>query len=81
MSYLSNTDADRKKMLQTIGVGALEDIFQDIPHKLRLNRPLDIPALSEMEVLSEVDRLSRQNRQGAVCSPAAACTIILSPRR
>jgi glycine dehydrogenase subunit 1 len=67
MSYLSNTDADRQKMLGKIGVGSLEDIFQDIPHKLRLNRPLDIPSLSEMEVLTELERLSLQNRQGAIC--------------
>jgi glycine dehydrogenase subunit 1 len=67
MSYLSNTDADRKKMLAMIGVGSLEDIFQDIPHKLRLNRPLDIPSLSEMEVLAELERLSLQNRQGTIC--------------
>ncbi len=67
MSYLSNTDADRKKMLQKIGVGTIEDILQDIPHKLRLNRPLNIPALSEMEVLAEIERLSLMNRQGSVC--------------
>ena len=67
MPYLSITDADRKKMLQKIGVGSFEDILQDIPHKLRLNRPLNIPALSEMEVLAEVERLSLQNRQGTIC--------------
>ena len=67
MSYLSNTDADRKKMLGKIGVGSLDDIFKDIPGKLRLNRPLNIPALSEMEVLAEIERLSLQNRQGTAC--------------
>ena len=67
MSYLSNTDADRAHMLGKIGVGSLEEIFRDIPEKLRLNRPLNIPALSEMEVLAEIERLSKQNRQGSIC--------------
>ena len=67
MAYISTTDADRTRMLAKIGVGSLEEVFQDIPEKLRLNRPLNIPALSEMEVLSELDRLSKLNRQGSVC--------------
>ena len=67
MAYISTTDGDRAKMLGKIGVGSLEEIFRDIPEKLRLNRPLNIPALSEMEVLAEIEHLSKQNRQGSIC--------------
>jgi len=67
MSYISNTDADRRKMLQAIGVNDFDDILADIPEKLRLNRPLDIPALSEMEVLAEIERISQENLTGSVC--------------
>ena len=51
MSYISNTDDDRKKMLQTIGLDNFEEIINVIPDGLRLHRQLDITALSEMEVL------------------------------
>ena len=67
MSYISNTDADRAEMLAKIRVGSLEEIFRDIPEKLRLNRPLNIPALSEQDVLAVLEGLSRQNRQGSTC--------------
>lgn len=67
MSYISNTDADRKRMLEKIGVGCFEDIIQDIPKRLRLSRSLDIKALSEMEVLAEIDRLAAENHNGTLC--------------
>ncbi len=89
MSYISNTDTDRKKMLETIGVGSFEDIISDIPERLRLNRPLDIPALSEMEVLAEIDSLAAENQSGTICFagggvydhfiPAAVGTIVNRP--
>ena len=42
--YTSATDADRKAMLDAIGVGSLEDLFAEIPEGVRLRRPLDLPA-------------------------------------
>jgi glycine dehydrogenase subunit 1 len=89
MPYIPNTDDDRRKMLARIGVGKLEDLFEAIPSELRLNRPLNIPALSEMELLREIRRLSRENREGLVCFagggvydhfiPAAVDSIISRP--
>jgi glycine dehydrogenase subunit 1 len=67
MSYLSNTDTDRRKMLDKIGAGCFEDIIADIPEALRLDRPLDITALSEMEVLAEIGQMSRDNGAGKTC--------------
>ncbi len=67
MPYIPNTDDDRRKMLARIGVEKLEDLFEAIPPGLRLNRPLNIPALSEMELLREIELLSRENRDGLVC--------------
>ncbi len=89
MPYIPNTDDDRRKMLQRIGVKSLEDIFGVIPEKLRLNRPLDIPSGSEMEILREAQALSKENRDGLICFagggvydhfvPAAVDTIISRP--
>jgi glycine dehydrogenase subunit 1 len=59
--YFPHTDADREAMLQTIGVEKLEDLFKDIPPKNRfpdLNLP---PALTEMEVLTEMQDLAWAN--------------------
>ncbi len=67
MPYIPNTDNDRQKMLAKIGVDKIEDLFENIPKELRLNRPLDIPALSELELLREIKSLSSENRSGLVC--------------
>jgi glycine dehydrogenase subunit 1 len=67
MSYLSHTDADRKKMLETIGARTFADLIDDIPERLRLGRPLDIAPLSEMEVLAEIDAMSRDNGTTKTC--------------
>jgi len=89
MSYISNTDDDCKKMLQTIGLKSFEEIIDVIPDGLRLQRSLDIQALSEMEVLDEIKRLSEENQTGVVCFaggdvydhfiPAAVGTIVNRP--
>ncbi|MHB8656878.1 MAG: aminomethyl-transferring glycine dehydrogenase subunit GcvPA [Solirubrobacteraceae bacterium] len=60
--YTSATDADRKQMLATIGVGSIEELFADIPQELRLGRPLALDeGLSEQEVYGELRELARRN--------------------
>ncbi|MDP2953882.1 MAG: aminomethyl-transferring glycine dehydrogenase subunit GcvPA [Chloroflexota bacterium] len=59
--YIPNTEADRQAMLRAIGVPSAEGLFQDIPEGKR-HPPLRLPPpLSEMELLRELDYLSRQN--------------------
>lgn len=69
-SYLPHTDNDRKAMLAAIGVAATDDLFQDVPANLRLNRPLDLPpALSEPELIKSLQALAKANTsiEDAVC--------------
>ena len=66
MTYVPNTDDDRRRMLKRIGVDKFEDLLDMIPDELRLNRPLDIPSLSEMELLREIEGLSSESREGLV---------------
>ncbi|KAA3635556.1 MAG: aminomethyl-transferring glycine dehydrogenase subunit GcvPA [Calditrichaeota bacterium] len=67
MSYISNTPDDQKKMLAKIGVEKLEDLFEPIPEGLRLKRPLDIQALSEIELLAELEEFSKRNDENLTC--------------
>lgn len=59
--YFPHTDADREAMLNTIGVESLQELFQDVPAKQRFPE-LDLPpALTEMEVLTEMQDLAWAN--------------------
>jgi len=59
--FIPHTDADTEAMLHAIGVKKLDDLFQDVPAKVRfptLNLP---PALTEMEVASEMQDIALAN--------------------
>lgn len=63
MNYISNTPAERERMLKTIGIERIEDLFSAIPEAVVLDRPLNIPAgLSELELLKEVKKKAARNR-------------------
>jgi glycine dehydrogenase subunit 1 len=60
--YTSATDDDRREMLASIGVGSIEELFADIPAKLRLRQPLALdPGRSEQEVFEELRALAAKN--------------------
>ncbi|HUY90735.1 MAG TPA: aminomethyl-transferring glycine dehydrogenase subunit GcvPA [Pirellulales bacterium] len=62
MPYLLNTPEDQKAMLDAIGVGSIDDLFEMVPSELRLARPLDLPpALTELELTSHLSRLANKN--------------------
>ena len=62
MSYLSLTDADSEAMLDAIGVPSVDELFRDIPERLRLDRPLALePALSEQELVEHLTALAAKN--------------------
>ena len=61
-SYTSATDADRREMLATIGVASIEELFADIPARLRLDRLPDVDGgLAEQEVYEELRALAERN--------------------
>jgi len=61
--YIPNTDADKKRMLESIGASSVEDLFVDIPKELRLDRPLNIAdGLSELEVSKHLWELAGKNK-------------------
>ncbi len=59
--YLPNTDADRRAMLQEIGVSSADELFQDVPQKFRNVQFKLPPPLSELELKEELRQLSDRN--------------------
>ncbi|MGZ4135604.1 MAG: glycine dehydrogenase, partial [Tumebacillaceae bacterium] len=61
-SYIPHTEADRKKMLDSLGINSVEELFSDIPDKARFKRELDIPEkLSELELNRYFGKLAAKN--------------------
>src|SRR5438067_10410428 len=57
-------------MLASIGVKSIDELFQQVPEAVRLQRPLDVPpALSEIELTRHIQQLARRNQSAddAVC--------------
>ncbi len=60
--YTSATDSDREAMLAAIGAGSIDELFADLPEKVRLDRPLEIAdGLAETEVVDHLTRLAARN--------------------
>src|SRR5690349_16471392 len=63
MRYLPLSDADRGAMLAAIGVGAIDDLFRDVPGGLLLDGPIAglPPHASEMAVERHMGALAAKN--------------------
>ncbi|WP_312092236.1 aminomethyl-transferring glycine dehydrogenase subunit GcvPA [Niallia sp.] len=60
--YLPMTEQDQKEMLETIGVSSVEELFSDIPEKVRFKGSYQIkPAKSESALLKELTKLAQKN--------------------
>lgn len=63
MRYLPLTDADRRRMLDRIGVSRVEELFDAIPAQARRSEPLDLPGpMAEPELAAHMRRLAGANR-------------------
>ncbi|HWC77174.1 MAG TPA: aminomethyl-transferring glycine dehydrogenase subunit GcvPA [Blastocatellia bacterium] len=62
MRYIPNSPQERAAMLKEIGCEKIEDLFEQIPEKLRLNEPLGIGhPMSEPELLAYFRNLASTN--------------------
>jgi glycine dehydrogenase subunit 1 len=51
MPFIPHSEADVAAMLEAIGVGRIEDLFDEIPAALKIERLQNVPpGLNEMEV-------------------------------
>ena len=63
MPYIPHTPRDQERMLRAIGIGAVDELFHDVPDSLRLKEQLDLPEpLSEMDLVSELNEIANANR-------------------
>src|SRR5215470_4736218 len=62
MRYISNTAAQQREMLATIGASSIEDLLSRIPTKARLSHPLNVhAAMAEADLVRHLRRLSSKN--------------------
>lgn len=62
-SYVPTTKAERQEMLKAIGLNSIDQLYQDVPKSVRLNKPLDIPkGLSEQQVRQRMADIGGKNK-------------------
>lgn len=66
MSFIPNTDNDRKQMLDAIGVGSFEELINNLPSEIRLKGELNLPnKMSEFEVSKMLSEYAAKNVSSA----------------
>jgi glycine dehydrogenase subunit 1 len=65
MRYLPKSPSERHEMLEAIGVGSAQELFESIPKEFRLREPLPLPGpLSEMEIIEYFQSCAAENARG-----------------
>ncbi|WP_432358627.1 aminomethyl-transferring glycine dehydrogenase subunit GcvPA [Sporosarcina sp. UB5] len=60
--YIPMTDTDRREMLSAIGIATVDELFEDIPEKVRFKGELNIKeAKSESALMKELAQLAAKN--------------------
>jgi glycine dehydrogenase subunit 1 len=62
--YIPNSQPEiKQEMMRETGIASIDELYADIPGKLRLKKPLNLPeALSEFEVKKHVEALLSKNK-------------------
>ncbi|MDD2229899.1 MAG: glycine dehydrogenase, partial [Candidatus Cloacimonetes bacterium] len=62
MPYISNTDRDRREILDRIAAKDFDELIAAIPAKLRMNKPLALDRpLSELEITAKIKSQTCKN--------------------
>jgi glycine dehydrogenase subunit 1 len=69
VGYLFDSPQQRQHMLDAIGVASVDELFEQVPAELQLNRPLNLaPPASELELQREMEQaLQPGNNPTPVC--------------
>ena len=61
-NYIPNTKKEQEEMLKSMGLASVDELFADIPQKIKLNRKLNLAkAMSEPELYSYMKALAKKN--------------------
>ncbi len=79
--FIPHTDQETREMLEVVGVKNIADLFCDIPEKFRFPDLILPPAMSEMEIMAEMQNISQANEttQELVCFLGAGAYNHYSP--
>ncbi len=79
--FIPHTDQETREMLEAVGVKNIAELFNDIPEKYRFPELILPPAMSEMEVMAEMQNISQANEttQELVCFLGAGAYNHYSP--
>lgn len=73
MPYIPHTPEDTKDMLNTLGIGDIQTLFDEIPSSLHYAGFQNMPTgVNEMDMLKEAQNLANKNRNG-ICFIGAGC--------
>lgn len=69
--YFPQTDADIQEMLKTAGLQSMDDLYSEVPDKLKLKKNFNLPdSMSEVEVRNFFSELGKKN-QPLICFSGA----------
>ncbi|MCY8231689.1 aminomethyl-transferring glycine dehydrogenase subunit GcvPA [Priestia endophytica] len=61
--YLPDTNQDQKEMFSLLNISSVDELFEDLPTEIRLEKKLNIqPATSESLLMKKMQNLALQNR-------------------
>jgi glycine dehydrogenase subunit 1 len=61
--YLPDTNQDQKEMFSLLNISSVDELFEDLPTEIRLEKELNIqPATSESLLMKKMQNLALQNR-------------------
>jgi len=65
--YIPSSSKDAKtRIMKTIGLSSIEELYSDVPERVRLKKKLNLPGpFSELEVKKHIERLLSQNRDAS----------------
>lgn len=71
--FIPHTEADIKKMLDTIGLASVDDLYSDVPKEVIFKEEYDIPsAMTEIELRRHFEELGKKNRRLTVFAGGGA---------
>jgi len=79
-AYLPHTESDIREMLERTGLSSLDELFLDIPEKIRLRDGINLPSgIGEYQVFREMEALSHRNNVEPVSFLGCGCYDHLIP--